>query len=604
MPLSEQIGKILSLLDRRTHKQLVGLFFLMLVGAVLEMIGLGLFLPILQVVSKPEGLSTTPIIKDIYAMTAPDDPQRFFLIVTTSLFVFYIVKNTFLGFMIYIQNRFVMTKQAAFSRDLMETYLRRPYLFYLSHNSAEILRNINDSGGKVFFLGLLPMLTIALEFLLAAGTVTMLVIIEPWATITVGLVLGLSGIAFFNLLQRRIVSWGKTVEFLNAEIIKWVHQSIGPIKQIMVSGREFYFRDRFAQANFTRARARALVVTSSYLPRLFIEVVIILSMLLVTCVIIWRGQTLQDVVPVLGIFAVGAFRLVPSASRIVTCVLQLKEGVAPLNSIYDDFMDRSEQRSITREGVSLPFTGKLAFEQVSFHYPAAKAPSINDISLEIQRGDAVGFVGPSGAGKTTAVDIILGLIAPTSGRMTIDGIDVRGNIRSWQDRIGFVPQSIYLIDDTLRRNIALGVPDDEIDEQAIRSALGLAQLDTVLSDLTDGLDTLVGENGIRLSGGQRQRIGIARALYHNPDVLVLDEATSSMDAETEHEISNAIGVLAGIKTIIIIAHRMSTVKQCRNLFFLKHGRLVDTGTFEQLSSRNRDFQRMIEPEHMETAEIS
>jgi ATP-binding cassette subfamily C protein len=224
--------------------------------------------------------------------------------------------------------------------------------------------------------------------------------------------------------------------------------------------------------------------------------------------------------------------------------------------------------------------------------------------LEIHRGDAVAFVGPSGAGKTTAVDIILGLIAPTAGRMTIDGIDVLSNIRSWQDRIGFVPQSIYLIDDTLRRNIALGVPDDEVDEQAIRSALGLAQLDTVVTDLPDGLDTLVGENGIRLSGGQRQRIGIARALYHDPDVLVLDEATSSMDAETEHEISNAIGVLAGIKTIIIIAHRMSTVKKCRKLFFLKHGRLVDTGTFEQLSSRNGDFQRMVEPDHREAAEIS
>jgi ABC-type multidrug transport system fused ATPase/permease subunit len=566
----------------------------MLLGAVLETVGLGMFLPVLQVVSQPDRLAETPVVRDLYAFLAPGDPQRFFMLTSVALFVFFVVKNLYLGGLIYLQSRFVLTRQAIFSRDLMCNYLRRPYLFYLSRNSADILRNVKDSGPYIFQAGLMPLLSLLLEAMLATGVVAFLIALDPTASLSVGALLALSSFIFYRLTQARITRWADRVEALNRDIIRWVQQSIGAVKESMVLGREQFFTDRVAEPNFEKAHYRALFATASYLPRLFIEAIVVAGMVAVAAVILWRGQSLQDVIPVLGVFAVGAFRLVPSASRIVTAVLQIKESSASVQSVLDDLGAEQELRPDDRGKPAIAFDRTIALEGVSFLYPGAAKGSIESVSLTIPKGQSVAFVGPSGAGKTTAVDILLGLLQPTAGRLLVDGVDVAANLRSWQDRIGYVPQTIYLLDDSLRRNIALGIADADIDEDRIRRAVEAAHLTAVVAGLPQGLDTVVGERGARLSGGQRQRVGIARALYHDPNVLILDEATSSLDNETEREISRSLEGLSGTKTVILIAHRMSTVLKCDRLFFLADGRLVDSGSYADLARRNRDFQRMIQ----------
>jgi ABC-type multidrug transport system fused ATPase/permease subunit len=314
------------------------------------------------------------------------------------------------------------------------------------------------------------------------------------------------------------------------------------------------------------------------------EIITIVGLCLLVVSMVVRDRPLSDIVPILGLFAAAAFRVMPSINRLLMATQTLNFNRSIIASVYRDFLlDSPEVNGAQRVE---PFAKQLELKDVSFKYPTAATPSLQNVSLVVRRGEAVGFVGPSGAGKSTLVDVILGLFAPTSGVVSVDGSDVQQNLRNWQNQIGYVPQAIYLTDDTLRRNVAFGLNDENIDDDLVREAIHLAQLQEFVANLPDGIQTVVGERGVRLSGGQRQRIGIARALYHKPSVLVLDEATSSLDTPTEHGVMEAVQALQGSKTVIIVAHRLSTVEYCDRLYRIEDSRITEEGTFAEVVQRS------------------
>jgi ATP-binding cassette subfamily C protein len=338
--------------------------------------------------------------------------------------------------------------------------------------------------------------------------------------------------------------------------------------------------------------------TFSDLPRLLIEGLVMGSVLLVVGFMLLLKQDMQTLIPTLGLFAMAAVRLMPSMNRILSGLTSARYYSASVNNIYHDLKELENVPSSPNERVvseSFSFNQSIKLENISFRYHGAEKDSLKDVSLTILKGQSIAFVGPSGAGKTTIVDALLGLLEPGSGRVLVDGVNINTNLAGWQQKIGYIPQPIYLSDDTIKRNVAFGVEDDKIDDEQVWTALRAAQLEDFIVSLPDKLDTLVGEHGVRISGGQRQRIGIARALYHNPEILVLDEATAALDNETESEVTKAIEALSGTKTIIAIAHRLTTVRNFDCLFFMKDGKIVDAANFENLLQNNIDFQKMAKP---------
>jgi ATP-binding cassette subfamily C protein len=375
-----------------------------------------------------------------------------------------------------------------------------------------------------------------------------------------------------------------------------VNQGLGSVKEIKVLGREFYFVERFRQASLDTAVFRIREGTVSQVPQLFLEAIVVAGLVLVVVVLLQRSTSLDQLAPVLSVFALAAFRLIPSINKIVGCAAQIKASAVAVDDVADE-LGRSAVSQPTAPPQALSafaFRDCLTIDQLSYRYPGGRSAVLSGVELVIRRGESIALVGPSGAGKTTLADVILGVLQPMAGRILVDGRDVTSDLRGWQTKIGYVPQSIYLTDDTLRRNIALGLPDELIDATQLADAIKLAHLDAVIEQLPEGLDSLVGEHGVRLSGGQRQRVGIARALYHRPEMLVLDEATSALDNVLEREVSQAIATLGGQITMIIVAHRLSTARQCDRVVLMKAGRVEASGRFHDLVERNADMRRLVE----------
>jgi ABC-type multidrug transport system fused ATPase/permease subunit len=369
-------------------------------------------------------------------------------------------------------------------------------------------------------------------------------------------------------------------------IIQHLQQGLGGVKDVKILGREDYFISEYSEQLTGSAAVVRRYNVSQMMPRTGLEILTITGLAVLVSTMVVSGEDLSNVLPVLGLFGAAAFRLVPAVSRMVTMVQTIAINRPIVNELFHDLSLRASNspKRQNHDG----FDQEVEVNDLSFKYETAPTNALSNVSLRVKRGEAVGLVGPSGSGKSTLVDVLLGLMAPASGAVLVDGVNVQDRIRWWQDQIGYVPQSIFLTDDTLRRNVAFGLPKGAIDDAAVDAAIRAAQLEEFVKTLPLGLETVVGERGVRLSGGQRQRIGIARALYHNPDVLVLDEATSSLDTETEHGVMQAVQALQGEKTVIIVAHRLSTVEYCDRLYRLESSRIVDEGTFEEVMNRSRE----------------
>ncbi|NQV83543.1 MAG: ABC transporter ATP-binding protein [Rhodospirillales bacterium] len=608
----DQFKKIYSLLDRQTRVGLAGLFGLIFVAALLEMAGISMFVPLLHILSDPAKVDSLPVIGGLYHQWADGDPSRFIVLLCSILFAFFVAKNIVLALIIYCQNLFVLRRKARFAHDLMQAYLERPYVFHLQHNTSELVRNVTLLASRLYLKGVMPFVNTAMELLTAIAVLVVLMVVDPGTTLGVVLVIGLSVAVFYRTIRHRVREWGaRTIQY-DGEILLRANQALGSIKETKISGKEAFFADAFWKPCHALARYMALSSTASHLPRLFIEAVAMGGLLLLVLALIQlQEKTVGEILPTLGIFGVAAMRLMPSFSKIVSNITLLRENMASVDILHDDLRgpeaatrtpktQTGDIDAAATAGSALAFKDGLRLEGVSYRYPGSDGTVLDDVNLTIPFRRSVALVGQSGAGKTTLVDVILGLLEPTEGSLTVDGESLFENLGSWQRRIGYIPQDIYLTDDTLRNNIALGVEASDIDPVAMEHAVKTAHLEDFINSLPKGLDTILGERGTRFSGGQRQRVGIARALYHDPEILVMDEATSALDSETENRISQAIDGLSGKKTVIVIAHRLSTVRNCDRIVFLEGGQVIDTGTFDELAKRNANFNRMVELSQLET----
>lgn len=567
--------KLWYLLTRDQHRAAVALFGLMLIGMALEVLGIGLIIPALGLMTQSNLTAKFPLLEPWLNDFGNPDRERVVIIGMLVLVGVYAIKALFLAFLGWRQMKFVYGVQADLSQRLFVGYLRQPYTFHLQRNSAQLIRNVIGEVGSATYVILQSVLSCA-EMLVLLGILALLVKVEPLGALLVMSTFGLASWGFHRFTQKRILRWGEARLSHEGLRIQHLQQGLGGAKDVKLLGRESDFIEQYHLHNFSSARVEGLQATLQMLPRLWIELLAVIGLAALVLTMISQGKQLESVLPTLGLFATAAFRLMPSATRILGSIQNARYHLPVINNLYSEFC-LLEATGSPQPNHPLPFKTSLALDHVSFHYPAAEAQVLREVSLTIPWGASVGFIGGSGAGKSTLVDIILGLLTPVSGAVKVDGMDIQKSLRSWQDQIGYVPQVIFLTDDTLRRNIAFGLPEKQIDEVAVWRAIKAAQLEQFVNDLPQGIDTLVGERGVRLSGGQRQRIGIARALYHDPAVLVLDEATSSLDVDTERGVMDAVRELQGDKTVLIVAHRLSTVAYCDRLFLLENGCLVKEG---------------------------
>ena len=568
--------KLWQILNRAQQRGAVLLLVLSIFGMVMETLGVGLVIPALAMMTQSDLAQRYPRLAP--ALHALGDPSRERLVVL-GMFVLvavYAIKAVFLGLLAWRQMRFVYGVQAELSERLFTSYLRQPYVFHLQRNSAQLIRNAATETNLFAQTVLVSTLSVLAESLVAVGIILLMLVVEPVGTVSVIGVLGTAVWAFHGASRGWIARWGTARQEHEGRRIQHLQQGLGGAKDVKLLGREADFLNEFGRHNAGFARVGGRFGFLSQLPRLWLEFLAVSGLAALVLVMLWHGRSVDSLLPALGLFGVGAFRLMPSANRILSGVQNMRFGLPVVDVLYAELRVLPPTYAPER-GRPLPLLDVLRLENVTFRYPSADRPALNGVSLSVPHGSSVGIIGTTGAGKSTLVDALLGLLAPDSGRVTVDGVDIKDNPRGWQDQIGYVPQSIFLTDDTLRRNVAFGIPDGQIDDAAVRRVVRAAQLEAMVSELSEGLETVVGERGIRLSGGQRQRIGIARALYHDPAVLVLDEATSSLDTATEREVMETVQSLRGGKTLIIVAHRLTTVANCDRLFRLEQGRVVEEG---------------------------
>ena len=573
------------MLEKSERRRLGLIFAVMLVGTVLELFSLGLVVPIVGLLVNPDYIHRVPFV---HALFGDLTTTQYVLGAMGLLVGVYFIKTIFLIWKTWIQRGFSNAVTMRIGQDLYEHYLRQPYEFHLQHNSAVMIRNSQSSGSLMG--GVIdPLLQIASECLVSGGLFLLLLILEPIGSLSAVIVFGSFSIIFRRFTSQRIANWGGALNSHQRMIIQHLQQGFGGVKDVKILGREDYFISGYQRDLSGNAYVQRRYAVAQTLPRFSMELLTIICLGLLVSLMVVSDKALGDILPVLSLFGAAAFRLLPTLSQILNSFMAIKLNRPIVNNLYADLA--LPITNTTTEKIKRKFAESIEIEGLIFSYAGTDRNVLNEVSIVIRRGEAVGLIGSSGSGKSTLVDILLGLLEPTEGRVLIDGHDIHQNLRGWQDQIGYVPQSIFLTDDTLRRNVAFGLPKDKIDDDAVRSAIRSAQLEEFVASLPEGMETVVGERGVRLSGGQRQRIGIARALYNNPDVLVLDEATSSLDTETEHGVMQAVQALQGDKTVIIVAHRLSTVEYCDRLYRLENAQIVDEGTFSEVTSRTKDLPR-------------
>ena len=571
--------KILSLLSPSRRRQVISLMLFLLIGLILEMCGLGLLIPGLTLLLKSDIGNEYPAL--IPFLNFIGNPSQSELVIWSMVFlvVFYFIKEAFLVFVAWKQSQFSMNFSAELGQKLFRGYLYQPFIFHVQKNSAELLRNIQVEVHQ--FTGVTQaIINLLMESSIIIGIVSILIIVEPFGSLTVILFLTISSQIFNSLTKKRLLYWGQqrkdNSKFLNKHIL----QGLGGIKDIKLSGKEEYFFEEYSRQNLNYTNINIRVNTLSQIPRLYLEFLAVLGLATLVVVMTFQSRSIETMLPVLGVFLASAFRMIPSVNKILASSQVIRMGVPVVDGLYNEFL-LLKDIPIVGQGL-LNFSKDITLKNVVYQYPETSHKVLQNISIRITKGSTIGLIGLSGSGKSTLIDVLLGLFEPVSGEVYSDEIPIKTNVREWQSKIGYVPQTIYLTDDTIRNNIAFGISKEIINENDINRVVQSAHLDDFIKSLPMGLETIVGERGVKLSGGQRQRIGIARALYNDPPILVLDEATSSLDDDTEHVVMDAIKSLHGLKTIIIVAHRLSTIEHCDWLYRLEKGVIIEQGVPEKL----------------------
>ena len=581
----------LGLLSPQARWRWAALIPLALAAAVAEAVGAGSAFGLISILGDPGRAATLPVASWIYPHLPRQDDASVILVFTLLVMTFYIARNALLALVTWAQEEALSLSVRQLSHRLLAAYLAAPYAFHFRHNSARLIHRLTDAVHSVFRGVLGSLVNVACEALVVAGIVVILALASPGVTLIAVVVVG--GMLLVPLLVSRHATarWGETVARLDGETQQTLQQSLGGVKEVKLSGRERFFLDQFDERVAGAARLRTRYITVASTLRMGVETVFVCGLLAVSLLL-----TLDSggaALPLLGLYAYAGFRVIPSANRIMLYVSELRYSRAWIDDLRNDLAALPPAAPPAGGDEPIRFTRTVALEGVSYTYAGEPEPVLLDVDLAIARGESIGIVGPSGAGKSTLVDLLLGLLAPSAGRITVDGRDIAGALRSWQRHLGYVAQEPFVLDDTIRRNVAFGVADGEVDDRRVTTALRLAQLGDFVAGLPAGLDTMLGERGTRLSGGQRQRVAIARALYDEPEVLVFDEATSALDTPTERELIAALEALRGVKTLIVIAHRLTTVRHCDRLAVLRDGRLAAVGPYDELLARDAGFRAMV-----------
>ncbi len=596
--------KFNQILDKRQKSRIVILFFLTLIGTVLEVLGVSLMIPLIQAIMVPDIITTNKYIAKVCEILDLHSHRTFVIACIGALILIFIFKDLFLMFEYYVRERFVCNNRLATEIKLFEAFLNKPYEYYLNASTGEIMRIISDDVRGAYGLLTTLIYTIS-EMVVSFGLLVTIFIIDPKMSTFVAVLMIVLMAIITHIIKPKLARAGRENQINSAIMYKWKYSAITGIKEIIVTRKKDFFKENYINAGKRLVRTEQLSSVCGNIPRLLIEMVSVCSMLLFIGIQIYCGRDIESLIPALGAFAMAAVKLMPAANRIVSALNQIAYSTPVLDKVIEHltyFCDNNgnanansagrvnengaengtenraknesncnvdAKNNTSDTGTALTFKNKIEFKNITYRYPNANKDVLYDATMEIPIGKSVGIVGTSGAGKTTVVDVLLGLLRPKAGEILLDGKDVMQNYSAWLSNIGYIPQMIFLIDESIKKNVAFGVKDEDIDEKRVWEALHEAQLDDYVRELPKGIDTEIGERGIRLSGGQRQRIGIARALYPDPEFLIFDEATSALDNETEKAIMESINSLQGKKTMVIIAHRLETIKKCDMVYRVK-----------------------------------
>ncbi len=589
---SEQTGKKVTLLhkvgylfDHKQKKQMVGLAVLILIGGLLETLGVSMLLPVVTAIMDPEAIMEKEPVRDVAQMLHIQTSKDLIMYMLIVLIVLYVFKNAYLLFLTYVQNTFVTRNRNRMISRVMREFLNRPYEDYLGADIPTVFR-LTDSDIPNAFQLILVMVQMITEIVVAVSLCIVLVVSSPLMCLFIVVIfLGLT-LIITKLLKPRLNRIGHRNQTIQSRIAKWRIQSIYGLKDVKVLHREEFFVRNYYESGAVGANVARNYAVLNNLPRLLIETIFMAAMFLFMLLYMMRGGDVTVLVPQLTVFAMAAVRMLPGINRINTYLSEIAYAQPCLDYLYDNLnesMKKDVNGSVTGltgdkqpELPKLDLQDKIVLDHITYAYPNTEKNIFTDAHMEVKKGQSVGIMGPSGVGKSTIVDILLGLLHVQSGKITCDGMDIFDNYPAWLAKIGYIPQSIYLIDESIRDNIAFGIDADRIDDKRIWEVLEEAQLKEFVEELPEGLDTTIGDRGVRISGGQRQRLGIARALYHNPEILVFDEATSALDNDTEKAVMDAINSFHGRKTMVIIAHRLNTIAKCDVIYKVEDEKITET----------------------------
>jgi ABC-type bacteriocin/lantibiotic exporter with double-glycine peptidase domain len=592
------IRRLLALLDRRDRLRLWLLVLVLILVALAETAGIAAIMPFMAVVTNPETIHSQRWLSIAYAGLGFRSDQSFLIVLGLVVLALLVMSNVIKASGTYLTLRYHNRLNYRLSRRLLARYLARPYQFFLKRNTAELGANVIGEVTRVVSGVLTPATTIVSSFLVCLAIIALLFLVDPLVALVIAGVLGAAYGAILLTARRKLSDVGKEHVKANHERHKVAAEAMSGIKDLKVLGREATLLRRFSVHADRHARHNVTAGLIAQLPRYALETIAFGGILLVVMYLVHRGERTTDIAPLLALYAFAGYRLMPALQHLFASITALRFNAPALDVLYHDLdadqssdFDGMERLEQSLHADVLPFGRELSLRRVSFRYEDAAAPALRGLDIVIAPLTSVGIVGPTGCGKTTTVDIVLGLLAPSEGQFLVDGVEItQQNLAGWQKNLGYVPQHIYIADDTIARNIAFGVPDDDIAMDSVRHAARIANIaDFIESELAHGYQTAVGERGLRLSGGQRQRIGIARALYRDPSVLVMDEATSALDGVTEEAVMEALHSLSRKKTIIVIAHRLSTVRECDVIYLMERGAIVAQGSYHDLMRESAWF---------------
>lgn len=593
----EDLTRLNVLLSKTDKQKLLALLFLMLVGAVLEAIGISAVPIFVSSVIKPSSLSEVPLMGQWFS-GLPDEPSVNVIIWTGSLiFGFILLKNVFLSYIQYVQARVVTSQRVEISDNLFKAYLSAPYEWHLQRSSSELIRNLETDTAQIVNGVIYQLLTLIMSLIMASLIITVMVIETPGPAFVTMLIMGTGLFAVVRIFQNKLQRLGEIRRDSVKYIFQAIQQGFGGLVYAKIANCEDYLSGKHRESLARYCSAERQRITIQKATPYAMETIVVLGLVVVLVLLVQTTESLSDVLPLVALLGVATLRLKQIMSQVANTVNQINVARASIPGIVEDF---EELTKINPEGSGRAIQGEgidtfqsLHLENVEYAYPGVDDNALQNVSLDVKRGESIAFVGATGSGKSTLLNLILGLLKPQTGFVRVNGKNTIECSADWSGLMGYIPQSIYLVDDSIRANIAFGVAENEVDEARLASALRTASLEEFVGSLPDGINTVVGERGVRLSGGQQQRLGIARALYPNPEVLVMDEASSSLDNKTEQDVMRAIQNLKRDRTLIVVAHRLNTVKESDRLYFLNNGKIECTGTYEALFSESSAFREMV-----------